>query len=86
MATQLAPPGPLYSWAQPTVAANWTAAMLERLPDDGWLYELVEGRVVRMPPPGPITATSRGPLPGPSASTLKPTAWATSTSVRWAGT
>jgi Uma2 family endonuclease len=27
--------------------------MLERLPDDGWLYELVEGRVVRMPPPDP---------------------------------
>jgi Uma2 family endonuclease len=27
--------------------------MLDQLPDDGWLYELVEGRVVRMPPPGP---------------------------------
>jgi Uma2 family endonuclease len=27
--------------------------MLERLSDDGWLYELVEGRVVRRPPPGP---------------------------------
>jgi Uma2 family endonuclease len=53
MTTQLASPQPLYSWAQPTVAADWTAAMLERLPDDGWLYELVEGRVVRMPPPGP---------------------------------
>ena len=35
------------------MAADWTADMLERLPDDGWLYELVEGRVVRMPPPGP---------------------------------
>ncbi len=27
--------------------------MLEQLPADGWRYELVEGRVVRMPPPGP---------------------------------
>lgn len=53
MTAELATPPPLYSWAQPTVAANWTADMLERLPDDGWLYELVEGRVVRMPPPGP---------------------------------
>jgi len=52
MSTQLAPPRPLYGWAQPTDAADWTAEMLERLPDDGWLYELVEGRVVRMPPPG----------------------------------
>jgi Uma2 family endonuclease len=53
MITQLAAPRPLYGWAQPTVAADWTADMLERLPDDGWLYELVEGGVVRMPPPGP---------------------------------
>jgi Uma2 family endonuclease len=53
MASAVASPGPLYSWAQPTVAAHWTADMLEKLPDDGWLYELVEGRVVRMPPPGP---------------------------------
>src|ERR671937_3327642 len=62
MTTQLAPPGPLYSWAQPTVAANWTAAMLERLPDDGWLYELVEGRVVRMPPPGPDHGRAEGTI------------------------
>jgi Uma2 family endonuclease len=27
------------------------AADLAMLPDDGWLYELVEGRLVRMPPP-----------------------------------
>ena len=53
VATQLATPRPLYGWAQPTVAADWSADMLERLEDDGWLYELVEGRVVRMPPPGP---------------------------------
>ena len=53
MSTQLTAPRPLHGWAQPTVAANWTADMLERLSDDGWLYELVEGRVVRMPPPGP---------------------------------
>lgn len=28
-----------------------TAAELANLPDDGYLYELVEGRLVRMPPP-----------------------------------
>ncbi len=28
-----------------------TATDLAALPEDGWLYELVEGRVVRMPPP-----------------------------------
>jgi Uma2 family endonuclease len=50
---QLATPPPLYGWAQPTVAADWTADMLEQLPADSWCYELVEGRVVRMPPPGP---------------------------------
>lgn len=51
MTTQLAAPRPLYGWAQPTVATDWTADMLERLPDDGWHYELLEGRVLRMPPP-----------------------------------
>jgi Uma2 family endonuclease len=29
-----------------------TAEELARLPDDGWVYELVEGRLVRMPPAG----------------------------------
>jgi len=29
-----------------------TADELARLPDDGWAYELIEGRLVRMPPPG----------------------------------
>ncbi len=53
MATEITTPRPLYGWAQPTQAGDWTADMLERLPDDGWLYELIEGRVVRMPPPGP---------------------------------
>lgn len=53
MTTQLAAPRPLYGWAQPTLADKWTVDMLERLPIDGWLYELVEGRVLRMPPPGP---------------------------------
>ncbi len=52
MSSQLAAPRPLYGWAQPTVATNWTADMLERLPDDRWHYELLEGRVLRMPPPG----------------------------------
>jgi Uma2 family endonuclease len=60
MSTQLATPRPLYSWAQPTEAADWTGDMLERLPDDGWLYELVEGRVVRMPPPGPDHGRTEG--------------------------
>ncbi|HVA89755.1 MAG TPA: Uma2 family endonuclease [Chloroflexota bacterium] len=50
---QIATPPPLYGWAQPTVAADWTADMLEQLPADSWCYELVEGRVVRMPPPCP---------------------------------
>lgn len=53
MTTQRITPEPLFGWAQPTVATGWTADMLEDLDDDGWLYELVEGRVVRMPPPGP---------------------------------
>jgi Uma2 family endonuclease len=53
MSSQLAAPRPLYGWAQPTVATNWTADMLERLPNDGWQYELLEGRVLRMPPPNP---------------------------------
>ncbi len=51
MSSQLAAPRPLYGWGQPTVATNWTADMLERLADDGWHYELLEGRVLRMPPP-----------------------------------
>ncbi len=39
--------------AQPqTVPSTWTIEMLESLPDDGWQYILVEGRLVRMPPPG----------------------------------
>jgi Uma2 family endonuclease len=51
MTAQLATPRPLNGWAQPTVAAGWTADMLERLPNDGWQYELLEGRVLRIPPP-----------------------------------
>ena len=39
--------------AQPQTAPSaWTIEMLEALPDDGWQYELVEGRLIRMPPPG----------------------------------
>lgn len=52
MTAQIAAPRPLNGWAQPTVATGWTADMLERLPADGWRYELLEGRVLRMPPPG----------------------------------
>ncbi len=38
-------------WAQPVPDAPFpaTIADLQRLPDDEWLYELVEGRLVRMP-------------------------------------
>ena len=36
-------------WAETVL---FTADDLARLPDDGWQYELVEGRLVRMPPPG----------------------------------
>ena len=53
MTTRITTPRPLYGWAQPTQAGDWITDMFERLPDDGWLYELIEGRVVRMPPPGP---------------------------------
>src|SRR5579871_2603489 len=39
--------------AQPHAApATWTIEMLEALPDDGWQHELVEGRLMRIPPPG----------------------------------
>lgn len=34
-------------WGEP---ARWTAADLLTLPDDGWHYELVQGRLVRMAP------------------------------------
>lgn len=34
-------------WAEP---ARWTADDLLTLPDDGWRYELVQGRLVQMPP------------------------------------
>jgi Uma2 family endonuclease len=39
------------SWAElaPDRPAVMTADELARLPDDGWTYELVEGRLVRMP-------------------------------------
>jgi len=52
MGSQIVAPRPLYGWTQPTVATDWTADMLARLPDDGWRYELLEGRVLRMPSPG----------------------------------
>jgi len=52
MSSQIAAPRLLYGWAQPTVATDWTADMLACLPDDGWRYELLGGRVLRMPPPG----------------------------------
>ncbi len=48
--TQLASPRPLCGWAEPTEAEHWTADMLARLPADGWQYELVQGRIMRMAP------------------------------------
>src|SRR5947209_4680727 len=39
----------LAPWAEPVLM---TADELLRLPDDGWRYELVEGRLVRMSPTG----------------------------------
>lgn len=42
-------------WAEPMPPPYsgrfFTASDLSALPDDGWLYELVMGRLVRMPPP-----------------------------------
>lgn len=41
-------------WAElapPYVGRLLTAADLAALPEDGWLYELVAGHIVRMPPP-----------------------------------
>lgn len=42
-------------WAEPVPHApdQMTAAELAQLPDDGWIHELVEGRLVRMPLPRP---------------------------------
>lgn len=44
MATDVVAP-----WAETVL---FTANDLTRLPDDGWQYELVDGRLVRSPPPG----------------------------------
>lgn len=44
----------LAPWAAPAPGARFpmSADDLLLLPSDGWRYELVEGRLVRMPPPG----------------------------------
>jgi Uma2 family endonuclease len=43
-------------WAEPApppyAGHLLNARQLTALPEDGWLYELVEGHLVRMPPPG----------------------------------
>lgn len=47
-------PEVLAPWAEPVPGpvTVMTAAELAHQPDDGWIYELVEGRLVRMPPAG----------------------------------
>lgn len=47
-------PRTLTLWAElvPERSSLMTAEELLHLPDDGWLYELVEGRLVRMTPAG----------------------------------
>lgn len=44
----------LASWAEPVPGAPFpmTIAEMQALPDDGWQYELVDGRLVRMPGSG----------------------------------
>jgi Uma2 family endonuclease len=44
----------LAPWAEPAPGARFplSADDLSLLPGDAWRYELVEGRLVRMPPPG----------------------------------
>lgn len=46
---ELVPMEMLAPWAEPVLM---TAEELMQLPDDGWCYELVEGRLVRMSPTG----------------------------------
>ena len=47
------PPDQLAPWAELVPdASTMTVDELLALPDDGWRYELVEGRLVRMPPSG----------------------------------
>lgn len=49
MAQQIVAP-----WAEPVPGAPFpmTTAQMQELPDDGWQYELVDGRLVRMPGSG----------------------------------
>jgi len=42
----------LTSSEEPIEGSLMTAEDLARLPDDGWKYQLIEGRVLRMPPAG----------------------------------
>ena len=49
----------LDSWAEPALL---TAEQLMYLPEDGWHYELVEGRLLREPPPGWEHGTTPGGL------------------------
>ena len=43
-------PEPFAPWAEEVPTANrLTVDDLARLPDDGWVYELVQGRLLRMP-------------------------------------
>lgn len=44
----------LAPWAEPVPGAPFpmTVAQMQELPDDGWLYEVVDGRLVRVPGSG----------------------------------
>lgn len=46
------PPAPPAPWAEVAAAGPLSTEDLLALPDDRWQYELVDGRLVRMPPSG----------------------------------
>lgn len=55
MIAEILPASVTAPWASlaplPYASRFFTSAELAALPEDGWLYELIEGRLVRMPPP-----------------------------------
>lgn len=63
-------------WAEVVSGASYpmTADELLSRPDDGWTYELVEGRLVRMPPSGGGASSLSGILIGALISFVRPRA------------